>query len=267
MGNQAYHDFIKTQLQGTTTDYVFGGESHWSYYNGSLTFDTANLETLRMDKKYVIPFTIASYESEVQPLITVNVKKYVLPIVFSIKYEYKEEWITLIETFASGLNGTQHSVGGVDVAFGITGLSHNGNSIELSADDWFQVTLTVYAYEGNVYKGNGMTYSFNGVLIEPLNYTHTMQNDIQSYTPADNDFSKNKSNGKTHTISLVLYYKITDADTIVDEIEGDTLNTTYPLIVTYPKPKVYNRTMMIDRASSIIVNGTGILFEVVLVDA
>jgi hypothetical protein len=267
MNNQALHDFIKEELQDTTTDYVFGGESYWSYFNGALNFKTPNQITLRIDEKEVIPFTIASYESEKQPLQTVKIQKYTLPIVFSIKYGKKDEWIPLLETFSDSLNGKQFTIESETIAFGTTGISQNGNSAELNADDWFQVTLTVYGYSGNVYKGNGMTYSFNGVEIEPLNYASTMQNDLQYYVPSNSNIGKNKSNGKQRTKSLVLYYLIGDADTIVEEIEGTTLNNTYAFIVTYPSGKSYTSTVMIDRGTSTVVNGDGILFEVVIVDA
>lgn len=267
MNNQTFHDFIKTQLQSTTSDYVFGGESYWSYLGGEITYNQPNQETLRIDNKDVIPFTIAAYESEIQPLKTVDIRKYTLPIVFNIKYGSKDEWIPLIETFSDNLNGNQFTLGTETVAFGTTGVTQNGSSAELNAEDWFQVTLTVYGYSGNVYKGNGMTYSFNGEEVEPLNYTCTMQNDLQYYVPANSNIGKNKSNGKQRTKSFVLFYAIAGDDTIVDEIEDDTLNTTYTLVVTYPSGKIYTSTVMIDRGTATIVNGDGILFEVVMVDA
>ena len=105
MDNQAFHDFIKTQLQATTTTYVFGGESYWSYLTNGVVFKTPNQTTLQIDEKKVIPFTIASYESERQALETTDIRKYTLPIFFSIKYEEKGTWIPLIHFKYSSISG------------------------------------------------------------------------------------------------------------------------------------------------------------------
>lgn len=270
MSDKAYHDFVLDKLNSVVgTTYIFGGEFLWGYDNGELVLKTPNAGTLLMDKKPVIPFIITAYDGERLALSTLKIKKYTMPIVFGIKYQHKETWTAFIEAFADLINGKTFTVDGVNVAFGTTIVSQIGAGIELGAEDWINMTLTVFAYEGDVFKGNQIVHSLNGVVIEPLSYTSSMQNETSFATPDDLTYGISRSNGKQHTRAYALLLSTSLAETWIREIEGDTLNTTYPIIATYPygTPFVSSRTMMLDKGTVNSVNGTALLLELIFIDA
>ena len=163
MSNKAYHDFILGKLNATTrTDKsIFGGEFLWSYVNGELTVNVPDTGTLLLDKKPLIPFVITSYDGERLPLALTTIKKYTMPIVFAIPYGKKELWDGYIEQFALALNGKTFDVGGVNVGFGVSINTQTGAGIELKAEDWVNTTITVFAYEGDVFKGNDIIYTLD----------------------------------------------------------------------------------------------------------
>ena len=271
MSNKLYHDFILGKLNAVprSDDSIFGGEFLWSYVNGELTVDVPNTGTLLLDKKPLIPFVITSYDGERLPLALTKIKKYTMPIVFAIQYGKKELWDGYIEAFADSINGKTFDVGGVNVGFGVSINTQTGAGIELKADDWINTTITVFAYEGNVFKGNDIIYKLNGAVVEPLSYTSSMQNETSFNTPNNVDYGKSRSNGKQHTRAYALLMTNSLADTWIKEIEGDVLNTNYAVNVAYPYGTVYNadRNMMLDKGTVNSANGTALLLELIFIDA
>lgn len=268
MSNKAYTDFFKTKLNEVVgSDAIFGGGHLWSYINGELSCNIPNQETLQIDKKDLIPFTVVAFDGERVALSTKSIFKRTMPLVFTVRYAKRVEYEAYIEAFASSLNGKTFNVNGVSTGFSCGIVSSLTGGIELKAQDWLTITLTVFAYEGNVMIGNGVVFSINGTVIEPLSYNTSMQNEMNYKTPALQNYGRNKSNGKNHNRKFVLFQDLTD-DTWVKEIEGDTLNTLYTVSVTYPfeTPYVASRTMRCSTGHAQIQNGTAILLEMVFVD-
>lgn len=271
MSNKSYHDFILKKLNATTRSdgSIFGGEYLWSYVDGELTVKVPNTGTLLLDKKPLIPFVITAYDGERLPLSTITIKKYTMPIVFAIQYGKKALWDSYIEAFALLLNGKTFDVNGVNVGFGVSINTPTGAGIQLTSTDWINTTITVFAYEGAVFKGNDVIHSLNGVVVEPLSYTSSMQNETSFATPNSVDYGISKSNGKQHTRAYAILMTNALADTWIKEIEGDVLNTSYTISVTYPygTPYVSSRSMLLDKGTVNSANGTALLLELIFIDA
>lgn len=272
MSNEAIHEFIRTKLNEQITGdnaslYVFGGSHLYSYANGELTLETKNYDTLQIDKKQIIPFTILSFDGERIPLSSVTIFKHVLPVVFSFRVNKRQLWETFVESFANAINGLTFTIDGVNTAFSCSNISATQVEKEHDNDLWIDMTITVFAYQGNIMLGNNVTISLNGTTIEPLSYITTMQNE-QSYRTKNNLFyGTNRSNGKQHRRSVV-YLQPLDDDTWVKEIEGDLLNTNYAFNVTYPFTTPYQafRVMRLDTGVATVQNGTSVLLELTFVD-
>ena len=325
MSNKAYHDFILTKLNETirSDNSIFGGEFLWSYVNGELTVKVPNTGTLLMDKKPLIPFVITAYDGERLPLALTTIKKYTMPIVFAIQYGSKVLWDEYIEQFALMLNGKTFEVDGVNVGFGVSINTQTGAGIQLKATDWINTTITVFAYEGNVFKGNDVIHTLDsltagsfvidgiyqiitlgttdwnvvagtqaepivyavgdvliakavgsgtgtvGIVVEPLSYTSSMQNETSFATPNAINYGISKSNGKQHTRAYALLMTNELADTWIKEIEGDVLNTNYVVSVTYPYDPLFisPRDMSLDKGTVNSANGTALLLELIFIDA
>ena len=271
MSNKAYHDFILDKLNSTvrSDDSIFGGEFLWSYVNGELVVKVPNEGTLLMEKKPLIPFVITGYDGERLALALTIIKKYTMPIVFAIQYGKRDLWDSYIEQFALLLNGKTFDVDGVNVGFAVSINTPTGAGIQLKSTDWINTTITVFAYEGNVFKGNDVIHSLDGEVVEPLSYTSSMQNETSFATPNNIDYGISKSNGKQHTRAYTLLMTNDLADTWIKEIEGNVLNTDYEIIVTYPyePPFVSSRDMLLDKGTVNSANGTALLLELIFIDA
>lgn len=166
MSNRNLHNFIKGKLNviadaDTDNTFKFGAEHLYTYANGSLSWEKVIQETLELQEVKTIPFTILAYDGERVPLGSVKVFKHVLPIVFSLRYEYLELWESYIESFSDLLNGKTFDVGGVNTAFSVSNVSPTSVEKELDAEDWIDVTLTVYGYQGDLMLGNDIHIGIN----------------------------------------------------------------------------------------------------------
>jgi len=166
MSNLTLFNFIKTKLNvianaDESNSFLFGGEHLFTYEQGQLSLQVANAQTLQLDKHPIIPFTAIAFDGERVALAHTKIQQFAIPLVFGIRYGNKEVWEQYIEDFADSINGKTFDVGGVATAFGTTPISSNGVEIELDAEDWIQVTLTVFAYSGNVMMGNDIIFTLD----------------------------------------------------------------------------------------------------------
>lgn len=166
MANLTLFNWIKTKLNevadaDTSNKYKFGGEHLYTYDSGTLALNQQKANSYTTEEYGIIPFTALSFDGERIALKDTSVIQYTIPLIFSLRVQYKETWETYIETFASEINGKTYSVGGVATAFATTPVSQNGNTDELDAEDWVEITLTIYAYQGDVMLGNDVIFTLN----------------------------------------------------------------------------------------------------------
>lgn len=271
--NRALHNFIKGKLNDVATadtdnNFKFGAEHLFSYANGTLTLNVNNESTLRTETTEIVPFTIIAFDGERIPLETTKIFKHILPIVFTLRYEYLETLESYIEDFADSINSKTFDVNGINTAFSVTNVSPTSVEKELDAETWVDVTITVFAYQGELMLGNDVGFTIGGTAYEPLSYTSNMQNEMSYKTPQGQQYGSSKSNGKQHSRAIVLLQDLSE-ETWIREIEDDILNTTYSFITTYPFDTPYDaqRLMRLDRGTATIQNGTSVLLELIFVDA
>ena len=262
MTTKDIYEFINTKLN---TLGVFDSSYLLAYDGDDLANVINNLETLETEKIDYIPYSVISYESEAQPLEGLGIFQYTIPMEFAVRYSEKDTIPAIIESFVDLLNGKTFTINDKQVAWGATGISPIGEA-ELNAGDWVQITLTLFAYASRTYTGNIITFTLNGEVVQPLQYSIAMDNQIETYAPQNKTTMSSSSNAKQHTRNFILFYKIDGADTWAKECELDVINTEYPLSITYPSFTA-SPTVKLKSGVATIVNGTSIMYNLVFIDA
>ena len=262
MTTKDLYTFINTKLN---TLGKFNSAYLYAYDGDELAEDVANLSTLEIDKIDYTPYSIISYESESQPLANLGIFQYTIPMEFAVRYSELDTVPAIIESFVELLNGNSFAISDKQVAWGATGISPIGD-VELSAEDWVTVTLTLFAYASKTYTGNDVVFTLNGVIVQPLQYQVAMDNQIETYAPQDKTYMTSSSNAKQHTRSFILFYPVGGADTWAKECELNVINTEYPLSIVYP---TFTATPTVKLKSGVgtLVNGTSIMYNLVFIDA
>ena len=267
MFQNSLHTYLLAQLNNNTLGVTYNGEYLFEINDGKFTITNQITGTYRTEEIPYVAMQIEDWRNTTQPYQRIDLQDVVAPISLAIRQTQLQNTLSAIEEFRLALNGSEATVGGLNVGFRIGQPSAPSAPLQ-HTENWVIVQIIVM-----LSAGSNLLYG-NGIQLKIAPTTETLQEVIYSkldiITTATQDTNVSDAivrvgNGtSTQNLIVDVFYEdnVTVCNEFLDWLWQVGLNELYDISIIYSATITKSDTWIITNMTQHIEYGIPIGFNI-----